>query len=310
MAQRSWFRWLLSFLTACAVFVVPERGTALPAPSGTVSGIVTVDGKPLIDVEVVLHVGRPIPLTACTDDEGRFWFHGVPLEADLRAAVMIGNPEHCANFMLRAPDGAQLLNQFHDGHDGVMQYDVFRLTGAEPSVALAFSPRRAAGHERVCGGQLATIIGTDGPDVLIGGEDSDVIVGGKGNDQLRGKQGADFLCGEGGRDHINGEFGADWIDGGPGSDHTLRGGWGRDVILGRAGDDSASGYEGRDVVWGQQGDDMLAGGNERDWIRGHTGDDIVKGGRGPDILIGGAGTDTARGGFGADECQAEIRIRC
>ena len=51
-----------------------------------------------------------------------------------------------------------------------------------------------------CGGEPATIIGTEGDDGLTGTPGSDVIVGLGGNDVLSGVDGFDILCGGEGND--------------------------------------------------------------------------------------------------------------
>lgn len=278
------------------------------AATGTVWGSVRVANQPIVGAEVVLTGDSP--RYACTDANGEFAFPGVPFDTDLRLATGVGSPERCPNYRFFAPHGGKLLNQAYANHDGVPIFDVFRLTADGPNFIVDFTARPPTSGERVCGGYLATLIGTPGDDFLRGGDDIDIIVGGRGNDVIHGRKGNDYLCGGLGRDRIYGEFGADWISGGPGVDTLLRGGWGRDVILGGSGRDSVSGYEGNDVVWGFAGNDQLSGGNGRDIIRAHGGDDFLKGGRGPDVLIGGAGQDTARGGYGTDECDAEIEVRC
>lgn len=63
-----------------------------------------------------------------------------------------------------------------------------------------------------CGGKVATIVGTPGPDVLRGTPGPDVIVGRGGNDVIRGRRGRDVICGGPGRDRLMG---------GPGRDRLL-----------------------------------------------------------------------------------------
>lgn len=55
-----------------------------------------------------------------------------------------------------------------------------------------------------CGGHLATIVGTPGPDKLKGTKGRDIIAGLGGNDKLFGRGGNDILCGNGGDDLLNG----------------------------------------------------------------------------------------------------------
>ena len=52
----------------------------------------------------------------------------------------------------------------------------------------------AAAAVPTCFGQPATIVGTDGRDVLDGMAGPDVIVGGKGRDTIRGLGGDDKIC--------------------------------------------------------------------------------------------------------------------
>ena len=114
-----------------------------------------------------------------------------------------------------------------------------------------------------CLGELVTIEGTDGDDVITGTADRDVIHGKAGNDQIDGLAGDDLICGGPGRDRLRGgdgndrilgNSGRDRIFGGPGDD-TLDGGGHKDVLLGGPG---------RDVLWGRTGDDFLVGGADGD----------------------------------------------
>lgn len=88
-----------------------------------------------------------------------------------------------------------------------------------------------------CAGQRATIIGTNGPDVLRGTPAADVILGLGGRDTLVGFKGADRACGGAGRDALLG---------GPGADRLL-GGAGRDRLIGGPGKDRLKGGPGRDT---------------------------------------------------------------
>jgi hypothetical protein len=81
-----------------------------------------------------------------------------------------------------------------------------------------------------CFGDLATIAGTDGDDVLAGTPDRDVIAGLEGNDVIRGLEGNDALCGGSGDDEIDGDAGVDAIAVGRGAD-TARGGAGTDIVV-------------------------------------------------------------------------------
>lgn len=132
----------------------------------------------------------------------------------------------------------------------------------------------ATGEEtQRCRGELATIVGTSGDDVLRGTEERDVIWAGPGDDTVYGGRGSDVICG------------------GPGSD-LLRGGRGNDTILGGPGDE--------DRVYGDLGDDKLTGGpGDRDEVGGGLGIDLVNGGPGDEDLVhGDYGWDRMDGGPG------------
>lgn len=116
-----------------------------------------------------------------------------------------------------------------------------------------------------CDGKPATIVGTEGDDVLLGTEGNDVIVGLGGNDIIRGFGGADIICGDNGRD-------------------KLFGGRGTDIIFGGKKNDIVKGDGGPDLLYGNQGHDRVIGGAGHDYIEGGSG--IV------DRLTGKAGTDT------------------
>jgi peptidoglycan hydrolase-like protein with peptidoglycan-binding domain len=129
------------------------------------------------------------------------------------------------------------------------------LSGALLLVGALAAPQVAAGAGPVlCQGEEATLVGTQGADVLIGTAGRDVIVGLGGEDRIEGLGGADLICA------------------GPGRD-TVRGGAGGDRIFGEAGDD---------FLYGDGGDDYVAGGG---------GDDVIEGGFGSDQLLGDAGSD-------------------
>ncbi len=123
-----------------------------------------------------------------------------------------------------------------------------------------------------CHGKKATIVGTDGDDVIHGTRGPDVIWGGPGNDTIYGALGNDTICGGPGDDVIRGGRGNDLIDGGAGSDH-LYGDLGDDKVLGGPGDrDEVSGGLGIDIVNGGPGD--------FDLVRGDYGWDRMSGGAG------------------------------
>jgi RNA polymerase sigma factor (sigma-70 family) len=109
---------------------------------------------------------------------------------------------------------------------------------ATPSPTATATPTATSA---TCEGLSATIVGTNGADVLqgtggddiiagLGGDDllrghggNDVLCGGAGDDQLLGDGGDDELFGENGADSLSGSHGNDMLDGGPGPDLCVTG---------------------------------------------------------------------------------------
>jgi len=143
----------------------------------------------------------------------------------------------------------------------------------------------SAGTTIMCGGKVATIVGTSGDDVLHGTNGDDVIAALGGNDVIYGKGGDDRLCGSHGDDHIYGGAGSDKLYAFNGADH-LQGG------------------DGYDVLYGGRGPDMLIGNNGRDTLKGGPGFDTLKGGAQRDVLRGGLHLDQLFGGTELDTCYS------
>jgi Ca2+-binding RTX toxin-like protein len=140
-----------------------------------------------------------------------------------------------------------------------------------------------------CHGRRATIVGTEGNDVIHGTPGRDVIWGGGGDDQIFGSLGNDLICGGPGDDLIHGGRGNDELYGETGSDR----------LYGDLGDDRASGGAGDyDEVSGGLGIDTLNGGpGSYDLVDGDYGYDRMDGGPGEHDIASFA-TDVA-GGKGA-----------
>jgi Ca2+-binding RTX toxin-like protein len=176
-----------------------------------------------------------------------------------------------------------------------------------------------------CLGRKATIVGSEGPDVLegskgpdvivgLGGNDSifagggaDLVCGGEGKDGILGAGGADRLVGQGGddtvlgeakADHIAGEDGFDIIDGGPGNDRLHGGGQDLDILSylfsprgvrvdfrGTAVGEGRDTFRGFNAVVGSSHDDTLTGREGEQWFVPLGGDDHVRGGSGADIVV-------------------------
>lgn len=100
-----------------------------------------------------------------------------------------------------------------------------------------------------CAGLTATIVGTQGDDVIDGTAGPDIINGLGGNDTIRGLLGNDIICGGKGNDIINGGKGKDTINGDNGRD-ILKGDNDADKLNGGGGTDSCDGGIGRDTSTG------------------------------------------------------------
>lgn len=140
----------------------------------------------------------------------------------------------------------------------------------------AFTVVTASGAESgaapMCDGKRATIVGTDGDDVIHGTDKADVIWGGPGDDTIYAGLGNDIICGGAGDDLIHGGRGNDWVEGGAGTDS----------VFGDLGDDHVSGGPGnQDEMSGGLGIDTVNGGpGNEDLVRGDYGYDRMDGGPG------------------------------
>lgn len=141
-------------------------------------------------------------------------------------------------------------------------------------------------------GNVASIIGGAGDDVIAAGRQGATLSGGAGDDTIRGGPGADTL--DGGR-------GADRLSGGAGSDTVVYDDArsGVTVTLGDGANDGTKGERDRvlgDVenVVGSFYDDRLIGNAEANTLSGGGGSDLIVGRGGDDRLSGGFDTDRDR----------------
>lgn len=159
-----------------------------------------------------------------------------------------------------------------------------------------------------CYGQLATMVGTAGNDVLTGTAGPDVIAGLGGNDTIDGLGGADRICGNDGSDSLRGGPGADYLDGGSGVNIADYQNAPSAVTLDLSTDPgTASTGDGLDpallsiqTVRGSSYGDSLTGSDYAETLIGNKGDDVLKGLGGNDTLRGGPGADSLDGGAGTD----------
>jgi Ca2+-binding RTX toxin-like protein len=149
------------------------------------------------------------------------------------------------------------------------------------------------------------IHGLGGNDEIYGGEGNDVICGGDGNDFLDGEAGNDRLNGGPGDDALADQGGgtdtADYLTSPTGVavflDNSLP------SADGFGGQDSLDNIEN---VAGSPFADQLTGTSGRNVILGRGGDDFLYGLQGRDRLIGGLGNDTAYG----DPARTPVPPKC
>jgi len=128
--------------------------------------------------------------------------------------------------------------------------------------AVLAAPPPAGAQVATCDGVEATLVGTEGDDLLVGTDGNDVIVGLGGNDIIRGLDGDDILCGDNGRDRAFGGKG----------DDRLFGGKKNDILKGDQGFDYLEGNQGNDRLFGGGAGDVLLGGSgARDRLFGKGG---------------------------------------
>lgn len=167
----------------------------------------------------------------------------------------------------------------------------------------AIGPAQA--HAIKCGGKKATIVGSNGDNVIKAPKKGPQVIHGRGgNDVIIAKRGKDVVCGGSGNDVISAGTGTDKSFGGSGDDY-LHLGPGRDKAIGGGGIDTIFGGAGGDQVRGGVGDDRLFGGIQDDTLIGDAGIDLLAGGHGIDKLRGGSGDDWIRGDTNRDRYFGE-----
>ncbi|MGI8683964.1 MAG: Calx-beta domain-containing protein [Acidimicrobiales bacterium] len=177
-----------------------------------------------------------------------------------------------------------------------------------------------------CFGQVVTIRGTPGNDVLTGTDGPDVIDSGGGDDSITAAGGDDVICSGAGNDIVEPGPGDDIVDAGAGNDvvddegigsgdDLIIAGDGNDVVNSGDGDDAVSGGVGGDVLDLDEsadpagdGNDIGSGGAGNDVILGEGGNDRLTGDDGDDVVDGDgavAGDDVLDGGPGGDVVEAD-----
>lgn len=180
--------------------------------------------------------------------------------------------------------------------------------GAESRADGIFKIRGAGGDDFIRGGRGRDVIkGGAGRDVVragagndnVNGDDRyataarDVVEGGRGSDTISYahrsarvevdlREGVGGEAGEADRlsglENVRGGRGADLLAGSAGPNRLRSGGneqAGRDILLGRGGDDRLAGERGPDLLVGGDGDDRIFGNGGTDRLAGDAGDDVI-----------------------------------
>jgi Ca2+-binding RTX toxin-like protein len=179
---------------------------------------------------------------------------------------------------------------------------------------LATSSGAPADSAATCLGERATIVGTEGDDLIAGTSKDDVIVALAGNDVINAHGGDDLVCagdgndridaGDGFFDGIDGGAGDDWIDGG---DAALTiaiykdspGPVVVDLSARTASGDGTDTLANVNSVVGSDFDDVLTGDGRMNLIAGEDGNDTIRSGGGSDMVSGDAGDDVVDAARGA-----------
>lgn len=176
----------------------------------------TFDGRPAIDVVAPSCLPIPDFFDAC--------FAGTSASAPVVAGTVA---------VLR---GAGVISSAQQADRVAGQISI---DGGTPGIDNAYgnglltlpNPGALGAWDRVpqCNGTLATIIGSEGDDVLVGTPGNDVFFAAGGNDILNGRGGDDILCAGHGDDFIDSGEGNNSIFAGPGND-TITASYIRDFV--------------------------------------------------------------------------------
>ena len=190
----------------------------------------------------------------------------------------------------------------------------------------------ARAADPTCYGEVATVVGTPGDDVLHGTKNADVIAGLGGNDEIHAKKSGirpDFICGDDGNDRMIGAAGVaqflpglgdDFVQGNADPESVARvvfavapGPVTVDLRLKNVGFGTATG-EGSDILqgidWIDGGpfDDVIIGNRRPNGITGGEGDDLIRSRGGDDSIRGRGGDDTIKGGPGDDTIDGDDNV--
>lgn len=123
-------------------------------------------------------------------------------------------------------------------------------------------------------------------------------------EEVNGTEGKDLILGKNGNNIVKGLGGDDVIFEDGGND-IIDGGDGNDLIYSGADNDLVMGGAGDDAIYAGLGNDVVFGGDGHDAIFAEGGNDVVFGGAGNDLIAGGGGNDVLSGDDGDDQIYGE-----
>ncbi|MFN3218006.1 MAG: trypsin-like serine protease [Acidimicrobiales bacterium] len=136
--------------------------------------------------------------------------YGAPLTTPGKRAQLVG-----IGLSSIKPVTAPACTRATDGNHYVFAVDLVTSRTARWVQRTARAPKAAR-----CGGQRATIVGTNSSDIILGTDGRDVIVTGGGADTVYAGGGNDLICTGAGGDRIDGGSGTDTCIGGAGRDRA------------------------------------------------------------------------------------------
>lgn len=123
-------------------------------------------------------------------------------------------------------------------------------------------------------------------------------------EEIVGTDGKDLILGKNGNNIVKG-LGSDDVIFEDGGNDIIDGGNGNDLIYSGADNDLVMGGAGNDAIYAGSGNDIVFGGDGHDAIFVENGNDVVFGGAGNDLISGGYGNDVLSGDGSDDQVYGE-----
>ena len=248
--------------------------------------------------------GQSSPLDAIVDDAGRIYLNGL---SDVARLTPDGQPDPTFGHVYGAGGASS------ERHDVGFQGTVAGITSNGRLIIAGARGFPADTHDLVI---LARLTEDDGKTPPIHIDNRVLIVPGTpGDDYIHAEDfnnaltadvdglGRAFNLSDVDRISVTGGAGGDllWMDDVHHTPCIVKGGDGRDTILGSNVNDTLEGNAQADLITGGLGADLIIGNGGEDHLYGNGGSDHIYGGAGDDILNGNGRNDRLVGGAGADE---------